>query len=167
MVEPVAWIGLIGILALIDLCLKELIEEQADEEFPRALKGTGERIVLHKSYNRGFPFGFLKEKPELVKMIPVAAASAVFGALAYLLGKKGHFAEKLAFSLTLGGAVSNLIDRYKRNHVVDYFSFNVRGLKKIIFNLGDLFIFAGMIILMLAEASQFLRDIGKRAGTRR
>ena len=52
MVEPVAWIGLIGILALIDLCLKELIEEQADEEFPRALKGTGERIVLHKSYNR-------------------------------------------------------------------------------------------------------------------
>jgi len=85
MVEPVAWIGLIGILALIDLCLKELIEEQADEEFPRALKGTGERIVLHKSYNRGFPFGFLKEKPELVKMIPVAAASAVFGALAYLL----------------------------------------------------------------------------------
>lgn len=153
------WIGLIGILAFIDLCLKELIEEQADEEFPRALQGTGGRIILHKSYNRGFPFGFLKEKPELVRLIPVAAASSVFGALAYLIGKKGHFTEKLAFSLTLGGAVSNIVDRYKRNHVVDYFSFNVRGLKKIIFNLGDLFIFAGMIIVMLTEAVQFLKDV--------
>ncbi len=162
-----AWIGLIGVLALIDLCLKELIEEQADEEFPRELKGTGGKIILHKSYNRGFPFGFLKEKPELVRMIPVAAASSVFGALAYLMGKRGHFAEKLAFSLTLGGAVSNIVDRYKRNHVVDYFSFNIRGLKKIIFNLGDLFIFAGMIITMLAEASRFLSEAGKRAGNRR
>lgn len=162
-----AWIGLIGVLALIDLCLKELIEEQADEEFPRELKGTGGKIILHKSYNQGFPFGFLKEKPELVRMIPVAAASSVFGALAYLMGRRGHFAEKLAFSFTLGGAVSNIVDRYKRNYVVDYFSFNIRGLKKIIFNLGDLFILAGMIITMLAEASRFLRDSGKRAGTRR
>ena len=100
------WIGLIAALAFLDLCLKELIEEEKDENFPKELEKSKGKIILHKSHNAGFPFGFLKEKKELVKMIPVAAASAVFGALAYLMGKKGHLAEKTAFSLTVGGALS-------------------------------------------------------------
>lgn len=158
------WIGLIAVLACLDLCLKELIEERKNEEFSRDLEGSGGKIILHKSHNSGFPFGFLKEKPEVVKLVPVAAASAVFGALAYLMGKKGHLAEKTAFSLTVGGALSNIIDRYKRGYVVDYFSFNVKGLKKVIFNLGDLFVFAGMALALLAEAVQWVKEAAGKRG---
>ena len=81
------WIGFITVLACLDLCLKELIEERKNEEFPKNLEGSRGKIILHKSHNSGFPFGFLKEKQELVKLVPVAAASAVFGVLAYLMGK--------------------------------------------------------------------------------
>lgn len=157
-VAHMVWIGFITVLACLDLCLKELIEERKNEEFPKNLEGSRGKIILHKSHNSGFPFGFLKEKQELVKLVPVAAASAVFGALAYLMGKKGHLAEKTAFSLTVGGALSNIIDRYKRGYVVDYFSFNVKGLKKVILNLGDLFVFAGMALALLVEAVQWVRE---------
>ena len=159
------WIGLIAALAFLDLCLKELIEEQKDENFPKELEKSKGKIILHKSHNAGFPFGFLKEKKELVKMIPVAAASAVFGALAYLRGKKGHLAEKTAFSLTVGGALSNIFDRYQRGYVVDYFSFNVKGLKKVIFNLGDLFVFAGVLLALLTEAYSWVREGFQKAGS--
>lgn len=153
------WIGLIAVLAFVDLCFKELIEEQKDEIFPQKLEGTSGKVILHKSHNAGFPFGFLKEKKELVKLIPLSAASAVFGALAYLMGKKGHLWEKTAFSLTLGGALSNIFDRYKRGYVVDYFSFDVKGLKKVIFNLGDLFVFMGALLVLLAEVCRWAKDV--------
>ena len=54
----------------------------------------------------------------------------------WLMQKKGHVLEKLAVSVTLAGALSNLHDRLVRGYVVDYFSVNWKGLKKIIFNLG-------------------------------
>ena len=54
--------------------------------------------------------------------------------------------------MVLGGALSNIIDRCRRGYVVDYFSFQVRGLKKVIFNLGDLFVFAGTILMAITQA---------------
>ncbi|MFR5731015.1 MAG: signal peptidase II [Clostridium sp.] len=41
----------------------------------------------------------------------------------------------------LGGAVSNLYDRMIRHYVVDYFSIQCGKLKKVVFNLGDIFAF--------------------------
>ena len=70
--------------------------------------------MLHKNHNPGFSFGFLKERPEYVKMVPLAVASFIGGGLAWMLPKKGNLADKIALSVTLGGAVSNLYDRLMR-----------------------------------------------------
>ena len=62
------------------------------------------------------------------------------------------FRSKLGLSLLLGGALSNLIDRYQRGYVVDYFSFNFgKRLKHIIFNIADMFVFLGGILLVIEE----------------
>ena len=145
------WIGLTASFAALDLGLKELIEEREDGEFPVSLPKTRGKILLHKSHNAGLPFGLLKEKPELVRTIPLAAASSILGIFTYLLGKKGHGGEKLALSMILGGAASNMIDRYRRGYVVDYFSFQVKGLKKVIFNLGDILVFAGAALMAVTQ----------------
>ena len=71
---------LTGGIAALDLFIKDEIEREGEEEFPRDLPGTKGLIRLHKSYNSGCPFGFLKERPELVKGIPLAVTSAAAGA---------------------------------------------------------------------------------------
>ena len=49
------------------------------------------------------------------------------------------------------GALSNLFDRVKRGYVVDYFSFQLGWLKKVVFNIGDICIFLGTFLLAVSE----------------
>lgn len=110
-------------------CEKE-IEARPDEEFPKTVKESGGLIRLYKNHNPGFSFGFMKEYPKLVELIPVCMLSAVAGAWAYVIGKKGRVLEKTALTLVLAGGASNLYDRLKRGYVVDYFSIQWKKLKK-------------------------------------
>lgn len=152
------FIGLIVLLAVMDLCIKSAVEEQEDGVFPKELEGTKGKVILHKNHNEGFSFGYLKSHPELVLMIPLAVASFLGGMLACLLQRKGRFFQKLAIAFTLGGAASNLYDRMVRHYVVDYFSIQYGKLKKVVFNLGDFFIFLGAGIYLLAELLQALKE---------
>ncbi|MDO4269234.1 MAG: signal peptidase II, partial [Eubacteriales bacterium] len=145
--------GLIAALAAGDQGLKWLIERQDQDGFPRPLARTGGRIWLHRHHNTGFPFGFLKNHGELVRTVPLAVISGLCGVLEYLVlkHKKEKTVQKLGLSLVLGGAFSNLYDRYIRRYVVDYFSIQAGFLKNVIFNLGDILVFAGSALLMCAE----------------
>lgn len=152
---------LIALIAAVDLCIKEEIEAREDSEFPKELDGTRGMITLHKSHNTGFPFEILKSHPQLVKGIPVVVISALGGILGFLIPKKGYWAEKLVLVLTLGGALSNLYDRFQRNYVVDYFSINAGKLKKVIFNLGDICIFAGAALMLLTQVASEIGAVVK------
>ena len=137
-----------------DQGMKSEIEQETDGEFPRDLPGAKGRIRIHRNHNYGFPFGFLKEKPQLVTAVPLAVSSAVAGALSMLLVRKGCGIQKVGLSMVLGGALSNLYDRFKRGYVVDYFSFSLPGIKKVVFNLGDLFVFLGTALFLLGEMGE-------------
>lgn len=63
--------------------------------------------------------------------------------------------EKFALSLCLAGAISNVSDRFIRGQVVDYFTINYKRLKRVVFNLADIFIFLGSAILIVAS---FFKD---------
>ena len=76
------------------------------------------------------------------------------GALSMLLVRKGCGIQKVGLSMVLGGALSNLYDRFKRGYVVDYFSFSLPGIKKVVFNLGDLFVFLGTALFLLGEMGE-------------
>ena len=80
--------------------------------------------------------------------------SALAGILLWLLPKKGQLLEKTALTFAIGGALSNLYDRMVRGYVIDYFSIQWKKLKKVVFNLGDLFIFAGAALLLISEVIQ-------------
>lgn len=154
------WI--IGGLAGLDLGVKHVIEQQEITTFPRDLPSAGGMIQLHKNHNYGFPFGFLKEKPDLVRGIPLVIISAMAGALGTLMMEKGKTFEKLGLSIALGGAVSNLYDRLIRGYVVDYASIRWKGLERTVFNLGDLFVFLGSGMFILAQAVRSTRGVRKK-----
>ena len=81
-------IWLVGGIAALDQGMKSEIEQETDGEFPRDLPGAKGQIRIHRNHNYGFPFGFLKEKPQLVTAVPLAVSSAVAGALSMLLVRR-------------------------------------------------------------------------------
>lgn len=153
-----AFIWAAGIIFVIDLLFKESIEDQEPEGFPREMEKSGGRIWLYRNHNEGFPFGFLKKKQWLVKNVPLVITSALAGILLWLTPRKGQLLEKTALACVVGGSLSNLYDRLVRGYVVDYFSIQWKQLKKVVFNLGDLFIFLGAGLLLVSELVQWCRE---------
>ena len=112
--------AIIALLAAADLIVKEWIERQKPESFPRPVAKTGERLWLYRNHNGGFPFGFMEKHGEMVRGVPLAV-------------------------------ISNLYDRCVRRYVVDYANLRFGFLKKVVFNLGDLFVLAGTVLLMILQ----------------
>jgi signal peptidase II len=54
----------------------------------------------------------------------------------------------ISFSLVLGGALGNLIDRVFRGYVVDYISFTLFNSEMAIFNMADIYITFGVLLLL-------------------
>lgn len=106
------------------------------------------KIIINKHHNYGMMLNFLEDKKELALMIPSICLGAMLIIFAFILTKKRSNLLKLGFSLLLGGAISNVYDRVKRGYVVDYFSINKgEKLKELVFNLADVLIFIGTIII--------------------
>jgi signal peptidase II len=59
--------------------------------------------------------------------------------------------EALGYSLILGGAVGNLIDRSFRGHVIDYLDFFWQSWHWPAFNLADIGIVGGAAMLLLSS----------------
>ncbi len=145
------YLKLIAILTGIDLYIKEVIERVEVKEFPKELPHTKGLIQLHKNHNDGLPFGFMKEQKNLILLAPLMVISALIGVFSYIMRTPGNALEKIGYSFAIGGGLSNLYDRFTRKYVVDYFSIQVSFLKKVVFNLGDIFVFIGMIIILTAD----------------
>lgn len=69
--------GIIAALSSLDLGIKWLIEQEKPEEFPKPLPHAKGKILLYRNHNAGFPFGFLEQHAELVRMLPLAVISGL------------------------------------------------------------------------------------------
>ncbi len=100
-----------------------------------------------RSYNTGAAFSFLADAGGWQKYFFVGLALAVTGLLAYWLSKtpRRHWQIALPYALVIGGAVSNVIDRLVRGHVVDFIQWFWRDFYWPAFNLADAAIVAGAV----------------------
>ena len=80
--------GIIAALSSLDLGIKWLIEREKPEDFPKPLPHTKEKILLYRNHNAGFPFGFLEQHGELVRMLPLAVISGLAGFLTAIILRK-------------------------------------------------------------------------------
>lgn len=108
------------------------------------LKGN---ILIRRTHNKGAMLNFMEKKPKVVIAISVTMLGILIAIFGRLLGKENHKLLKLGVALLIGGGASNLFDRVEKGYVVDYFSF--KWLKKVIFNLGDICIFIGGILILI------------------
>ena len=152
------YLNMIAGLFALDQFVKKQIETQPDDSFPHTLDNTGEFITIHKSHNPGMMMGLLKDKHDLPKWIPFGTVLAIGGYFLHALTNKEQHLTKFSLALILGGALSNVADRFHYGYVVDYFSLNIKKIKHVVFNLGDFFIFAGTLLLLAHELFEDMKS---------
>ncbi len=142
---------LIGVLCGVDLYLKSYIETHFKEgEEKKIVDGT---IAIRKVHNHGFALNKGESHPRKVRMASAIVCMVLTVYYIFLFRKKGDWMRKTGVAFALSGGVSNTYDRMVRKYVVDYFGFRTKWkrLEKITFNLGDMFIFLGSVLVMISD----------------
>jgi len=101
-------------------------------------------------WNKGIGFGLLSSEQDLFYNVVTTLIILINFAIIYLLLKEKGL--KYYFLIViLGGSLGNLFDRVYYRAVPDFFDLNYKGYHWFIFNVADIFITIGIILLILAE----------------
>lgn len=139
------YILIVLVIFLTENKIKQYIED--NKVMHKSEKIFNGKIILERYHNRGIMLNYMQNNVQLVKIICTSLLGILVILFALVIPKKGNHLFKFGLSLLLGGAISNVYDRYKRGYVVDYFSF--KFLKKIVFNISDICIFMGSFIVAI------------------
>ena len=101
-------------------------------------------------WNTGIGFGFFSANSNIIYNSITVIIGAVIIFIIYLL-IKSLFIEKVLFSLVLGGALGNFYDRLIYYAVPDFIDIHYKSFHWFTFNMADIFITAGIIMLFGKE----------------
>ncbi len=111
----------------------------------------GDTFRLELTYNRGAFLSLGSSLPDILRhsIFTIGICFFLLGALTYaLLSKSGNFSAILAVSLLFAGGVGNLIDRIIHDgSVVDFINVGIGPLRTGVFNIADVAIMGGSILL--------------------
>lgn len=146
---------MVYILIAVGICVADLVIKywiEGKRTFSDKSSFLGGNVVIEKSHNEGACLNFMEKSPNYVLGITGVVLGILLCFFGLLLPRKRHRMLKLASSFLVGGAAGNFFDRMHRGYVVDYLNFpKVKKLKRIDFNLSDLFLFAGGIMMLVVS----------------
>jgi len=104
-------------------------------------------------HNYGAAFSFLANEDGWQQYFLVMVSSIASLAIAIWMAKttKQQVFKLLALSLILSGAVGNLIDRAALGFVIDFIDFHYQTFYFPVFNVADMAISAGVVLLILTD----------------
>jgi signal peptidase II len=143
------YVFIIAVIVAGEYFIKDYIETH--KKLGEKQELLGGKIILRRHHNEGAFLNFMEEKKELLKTISCILLGLIMLLFIILLPKKERKLFKLGLAFTLGGAISNVLDRLQRGYVVDYFSFQWKRLRSIVFNLADMAIFLGSALMLLSS----------------
>jgi signal peptidase II len=150
---PTQWLGLgaIGLAAVAaDQATKQVVATQLDYGEEVHVLGP---FSLHHVQNSGIAFGLFQNSTAVVTLATTIAVAWMI----WFFARSGarHPVLPTALGLLIGGSVSNLVDRLRLGHVVDFLDLGWWPA----FNLADTFICVGVGILL---ATLVIADRGPR-----
>ena len=107
-------------------------------------------------WNRGFAFGMLQNSIFNSNILNIFLILSVIIFLFFyvrILNGKCYF---YLFSMIIGGAIGNLIDRVLYGAVVDFIDLHYQNLHWYVFNIADIYISIGCTLLILFEIKKKL-----------
>lgn len=142
-----------------------LVEGPLPREPAHILSGTwavtDTWLSLRVGGNRGAAMGLAGDLPPLAHSLLFAAVAVVAVAVVWFLYQRthGHRALQWGLALILGGSLGNLLDRLRHGYVVDFLQITAGQGPLPTFNLADVAIGVGALLLLLDA-----RRLGGRSG---
>jgi signal peptidase II len=102
---------------------------------------------LHYMNNYGVAWSLLDNKISLIIVISLFALILIYHFMYQFVPNKRN---NLAFGLLVGGIVGNLMDRWLFGYVRDFLDFKILGYDYPIFNIADIGVVIGTILLIIA-----------------
>ncbi|MEN8376729.1 MAG: signal peptidase II [Gemmatimonadota bacterium] len=135
-------------IALVDWVSKALIQRFMDPY--QQVDVIGEYVRLTYIFNPGAAFGIhLGDASRLVFLLLSVTALVALVTMFHLT--PAHNSRRLtAIALIVGGAVGNLLDRVRHAHgVVDFLDVGIGGVRWPVFNVADVAVTAGAVLLAM------------------
>jgi len=138
-------------LALVIAAVDQATKEWALENWffpPRTIEVTG-FLNMVAVWNSGVSFGFLAGYSESMPYILAAFAITVAAGMSIWLYRTRTRLLAIGLGLVIGGAIGNIIDRFRFQAVVDFIDFHVAGFHWPAFNVADSAITIGVVVLLV------------------
>jgi signal peptidase II len=121
---------------------------------------VGDILRFVHSQNSGALFGLFKDQA----IIFGVASIVVIGLIVWYHGSSGRNTMlSIALGLLLGGAVGNMIDRFRYGYVVDWVDAGLGNVRFYTFNIADSMISTAILLLILLAIFPSLARIGSTA----
>ena len=135
---------------LIDQLSKWFIIEKIDLDNIGIYDVYSPFLTLKMGWNTGINFGLFSGSHDYMRWILVLISVAIcLFLLFWARNLKGNVVPIL-IGLVIGGAIGNVIDRIRFGAVVDFLNMSCCGIQNpYIFNLADIFVFTGLILLVV------------------
>ena len=101
-------------------------------------------------WNTGIGFGLFSQDANIYYYLISLLIFSIILLLIYLINK-ADFPEKILFSLVLGGAIGNFYDRIIYLAVPDFIDIHLNDFHWFTFNIADIFITIGIILIVLRD----------------
>lgn len=149
------WAGLAAFL--IDQISKYLavhILRVADQ--PGGIEVLPPLLVFKYGENRGINFGLFQGNSEAARWVLIGISLAIcVGVFIWLSRAVPSKLMLFCGGLLIGGALANVVDRILYGYVLDFLNMSCCGINNpYVFNLADVFIFAGAIGLVLFDGKK-------------
>ena len=102
-------------------------------------------------YNSGIAFGIFDGKGAYVSYFLLVLTFLISIYLIWLIYNEENFKKKIGLSFVTGGAFGNIFDRLVDGKVTDFLHLEIMNFSFFIFNLADLFITIGAILIIYFE----------------
>ena len=142
---------LAAVVFALDHFIKSYVDLHCTQGFRKEILGG--KIILRDHHNPNGAFNLFKDREILGETLSAGALLSVLWDFFRLLFSKGRKLEKAGLGLILGGGLNNFYNKKVKGYVNDYFSFGVKNerLRKMVFNLSDMFIFLGALFYLTGQ----------------
>ena len=106
-------------------------------------------LNLQLIWNEGIAFGLLSFEKDLYYNLITFLIVLVILILLFFI--RSHDQYSYYYSIIIGGALGNLMDRIRYSSVPDFIDFHIFNFHWFVFNIADIFITLGVICLIVAE----------------
>lgn len=149
--SPYALLSISGLIAASDQVVKWLVQQSM--AYGESVSVTPFFNWVHV-WNTGAAFSLFANGGGWQRYFLIGIAAVVSIVLIKLVLENRHKGEAIAYSLILGGAIGNLVDRIFRGYVVDSFDVYWRSWHWPAFNLADIAIVLGALLLVSVSFSR-------------